>query len=304
MRSEPFTVDIPLNNMNYKDFNPVVVGYSQCAPGQACLQSVRPYFLIHYVVSGRGVFKVSKNEIYEVGPGECFIMCPYKKYDYIADKNDPWYYIWVNFEGEVAQQFLNIQPKQEFSRAELFYNIKNAENIDTMRTEYIYAQLMMIYRELAPQKIYNHVTYAHKIKNEICAQYFKNVRVGDIAKACGIDRSYATQVFKREFGMTISEFMTQYKMQRALEHLQSGHSVEETAVMVGFSDYTNFSRAFKKYYGYSPSKFKNIMFGNYEVSFDFYDKPQILGGVKITNPETRKMHKHHTLKENTPQSDE
>lgn len=280
MKAEPFTTDIPLDNMNYRDFNPVVCGYSQCAPGQACLDFVRPYYLVHYVVSGKGIFKTSKKETYEVGPGDCFIMQPYKKYDYIADKNDPWYYIWVNFEGQTAQEFSNLLPVQKFNKVELFYNIKNSENIMSMRTEYVYAQLMLIYRELAPQKTFNHVAYAHKIKNEICSQYYKNIRVGDIAKACGIDRSYATQIFKKEFGITISEFITQYKMQRALEHLQSGHSVEETAAMTGFSDYTNFSRAFKRFYGTSPSKFKRIMFGNYEINFNFKDIPQISGGGK------------------------
>lgn len=97
----------------------------------------------------------------------------------------------------------------------------------------------------------------------------KNIKVADLAKYCGIDRTYATQVFKKEFGITIHDFIIQYKMQRAVEFLKTGHSVEEVSILVGFGEYTNFSRAFKKFYGYSPSKYKNILTNSQDDTSEF-----------------------------------
>ena len=64
--------------------------------------------------------------------------------------------------------------------------------------------------------------------------------------------------------MSIPQFLTQIRMKKSLEFLSLGYSVETVSEYVGFSDYNNFSRKFKQYFGVSPSQYKtNVISANF-----------------------------------------
>lgn len=256
LSSAPFQVDIPVINENFSDFNPTIAGYSQCTPNHLSPVTVRADFEIHYIVSGKGIFNIN-NKTYSLKAGNVFIIPPHTKHFYKADENDPWYYIWIGFGGKLANKFLSMDSVYEFNEPELFFNIRDSANIQQYRTEYLYAQLLLIYRHLAPLRPYE-ISYAHIIKHQICATYMTHINVNMLADYCNIHRNYATKIFKREFGMTISQFITQYRMQKAMEFLSQGYSVEIAANYVGYDEYSNFSRKFKNFFGVPPSKYKNI----------------------------------------------
>ncbi len=74
-----------------------------------------------------------------------------------------------------------------------------------------------------------------------------------------INASYLRAVFKKEIGVTVSDYLTQYRMQKARE-LLSGNTVRlaDIAERVGYNDPGYFSKSFKKFYGYSPSEYEKI----------------------------------------------
>ena len=182
----PFNVKIHIDNKNYKDFNPIDAGYGQCTPGFIGLDEVRHHYLIHYVVSGKGTFTLDDGTTFNISAGQCFIILPYKKYIYQADKYDPWYYIWIGFTGSCASAFSQMNSVYDFKKPELFENIEKAASIDSYRTEYLYAQLLMIYRELAPpEKLYN--KYIYKIIHYIESLYMTQLTVEKIAELCSIN---------------------------------------------------------------------------------------------------------------------
>ena len=74
-----------------------------------------------------------------------------------------------------------------------------------------------------------------------------------IIQASGVSIRYITGDFK---DIGIKEYITGVRMERAKEFLLGGHSVCDTAFMVGYRDEFNFSKAFKKYYGKAPSYIK------------------------------------------------
>lgn len=69
---------------------------------------------------------------------------------------------------------------------------------------------------------------------------------------------YIKRCFKADFGVTPIEYITSTRMNRAAELLKSGHmyTVEHISEVCGFSDKFYFSRAFKRFYGMSPSSFR------------------------------------------------
>ena len=50
-------INIPLENeLGHKDLYPLYYGYENCLPGKSFGPAVREKYLIHYIVSGSGVF--------------------------------------------------------------------------------------------------------------------------------------------------------------------------------------------------------------------------------------------------------
>ena len=81
----------------------------------------------------------------------------------------------------------------------------------------------------------------------------------DISKKLNISESYLRARFKKEFGISPNRYLTTIRMQEALSLLTGNASITETALMVGYSDIFQFSKAFKKFYGYPPSEAKHMI---------------------------------------------
>ena len=73
------------NNIELSIFN---CGLERCAPGQTWGPGIRDHYLIHLVVSGKGVFEVG-GRTYEVVPGDLFFARPSQLIRYTADEVQP-----------------------------------------------------------------------------------------------------------------------------------------------------------------------------------------------------------------------
>ena len=73
---------------------------------------VRTCYILHYVIKGQGTF-VCKGKAYSISVGESFLIRPFEKIEYYANKNDPWSYVWLNFNGgEWRPTKHNLFPKE------------------------------------------------------------------------------------------------------------------------------------------------------------------------------------------------
>ena len=84
--------DTLLDNLHMADINPRICGVEACAPGHSFGPAVREYFLLHYVVRGKGIFRRGKRE-YTLQAGEIFVIRPGEVTYYEADMRDPWEYM-------------------------------------------------------------------------------------------------------------------------------------------------------------------------------------------------------------------
>ncbi len=85
----------------------------------------------------------------------------------------------------------------------------------------------------------------------------------DIKAVCGagfLSASSLQRAFEKHFGVSPNQYLNRLRMNKAMELLSEKElSVKEIAYACGFSDEKYFSRAFKKRYGYPPSKLRNNM---------------------------------------------
>jgi transcriptional regulator GlxA family with amidase domain len=78
-----------------------------------------------------------------------------------------------------------------------------------------------------------------------------------IARAVNLSPSRLRHLFKRETGCTISQYLTQLKIQRAEFLLRTSFlSVKQISNQVGITSSGRFVREFKKAYGSAPSEYR------------------------------------------------
>ena len=87
-----------------KDLVVYHVGAEKCEPGHFW-SGVRDHFLIHYVLSGKGIFTFD-GSTYQLSGGQGFLICPNILSFYQADLDEPWEYCWVGFHGRQAEKYL------------------------------------------------------------------------------------------------------------------------------------------------------------------------------------------------------
>ena len=87
-------------------------------------------------------------------------------------------------------------------------------------------------------------------------------RMSELCAECGITPSYAARLFKKNLGMTATEYFYREKLRYATELMENtGLNLTEIADFLGFCDVFHFSRLFKKYIGVSPSEYKKARLG-------------------------------------------
>lgn len=94
-----------------------------------------------------------------------------------------------------------------------------------------------------------------QVKQYVEMHYAEEISFEAIAKGLFVHPKYLSQLFKRVTGENFVSYVNGYRIQRALELLQSGHyMVYEVSEMTGFRNATYFSQVFKMLTGKSPSE--------------------------------------------------
>ena len=85
----------------------------------------------------------------------------------------------------------------------------------------------------------------------------QNLSIDLVCSNLGVSAAYFSTVFKKETGKTFINFLTDYRMEKALQLLiEKDEKTYVIAQQVGYEDPNYFSYVFKKQFGMSPSKYK------------------------------------------------
>ena len=247
--------NITLINKEYTHVNPLILGSEICEKSHHYGPAVRPYWLLHFVVSGKGIFEIEERE-YELSAGKIFVIPPYVETYYEADATDPWEYIWVGFtiNGELP---VKLDDVVSCAKAEyIFKRMKKAEHMTIGRTEYICAKIWELFSAILEQKE-RRIDYIENALNIIHSEYMQGVTVQEIADRLNLERTYFSHLFKNSVGMSPKRYLLAYRMEQAVDLIVNhGQSISTTALSVGYNDIYIFSKMFKEYYGMSPNQYK------------------------------------------------
>lgn len=84
----------------------------------------------------------------------------------------------------------------------------------------------------------------------------EDISVGECAAHVHLSASYFSSLFKRVTGMTVTQYMTSERIQKAKQLLVEGAQVQEVAAAVGYEERRYFSEMFKKVTGQTPSEYR------------------------------------------------
>ena len=246
-------------------------GYEQCDGGYIWGPALRDHYLIHYVVSGRGVLRCNQQE-YAVEAGMLFIVFPAQVASYQADEEDPWQYTWVGFNGADARRLVKLtglskaqpvwrsdDPDATYARLRAVADASdNTAAADAEMVGRLYLFLAHLMKQNHRQTTDDvHQTYVANALRYIQYNYANNIGVADIAHYVGISRSQLYRAFLQHFGVSPHTYLQTYRINEACSLLRDpAYSVAEVAGSVGFNDPLYFSRVFKAIKGVTPSDYQ------------------------------------------------
>ena len=239
---------------DYPYINPVQFGFEDCESSHFFGPWVRNFWLIHFVVSGKGVFQTTHRE-YAVEAGEMFVIRPYEQTYYEADANEPWRYIWIAFKCKsdlpIALNDVIRCPKA----AAVFEEMKRSLSMENGRSAFLCAKIWELF-SLLLEGVADDTDYVEKAVHLIHSGYMTAITVQGIANELKLDRAYFSTLFKKRMGVSPSQYLLECRMNRAADLMvKRGVSVSVAAYSVGYTDIYTFSKMFKKHFGLSPKTY-------------------------------------------------
>lgn len=85
------------------------------------------------------------------------------------------------------------------------------------------------------------------------------VSLSSVSKHINLSKEYIANIFKKETGKTVCEYINERKMLLAKDMIQyHNYSLNQISESLGYENYSYFSRVFKKFFGTSPKEMEKI----------------------------------------------
>ena len=263
------------NNNDYSniELNLYTCGVETCESGHSYGPALRSGYMIHYVLKGKGIFKV-KGKTYHLEKDQGFLIEPNVLIYYEADKESPWEYTWVGFNGTKAKDYLNRTnlsidnpifsfPKTNDlldSMSNIIIASKIGSNKNLIILSKLYEFLYLLCENFPNHKLITadrSKTYIEEALLFIQQNYANNISIQDVANYICIDRSYLHRLFKKFINNSPQEYLLSLRMEKATSLLtNSTLKISDISRSVGYTDSLLFSKTFKKSKGISPSEFR------------------------------------------------
>ena len=124
-------------------------------------------------------------------------------------------------------------------------------------SEQIQRQILTLLIDILAAEFSNDKTIDRRLvlaKSYLDENLSKTVSLATVATIACLSSRQLSYLFKRQWGLTVQQYVQQQRMKKALSLLSgSSISVEHVATLVGYQSLAAFSYRFKQYFGYCPS---------------------------------------------------
>ncbi len=251
-------------------------GLSQTEPGHSFGPALKPHFMIHYVMSGKGSFTIGGKK-YPLTEQYGFLIVPDELAYYVADEKDPWTYVWIGFGGRRAEEIVSQlglslqQPVFKSNKSKDIYDlVKDMMDHNTFSVEdalrrngllSLFLSVIASGLSVTPKSDSGSANdYVTRAQAYVRSNYCNPIKVTDIAEYVCINRSYLYTLFQNSLGISPQQYLARYRIAKAVELLQlTSLPIESVAISCGYSDPLVFSKAFRQEKGLSPSAYRKAL---------------------------------------------
>jgi len=248
----------------------IFAGEEQRAPNSFYGPIVRHEYIMHYIMRGEGYIEIGGKTL-KACEGQTFILFPDELARYYADQKKPWHYIWVNFNGSLADTLIaqtGFTPKTRVSPPRHLFEVYPLYN-DVVQSYYGQSEplksallhlLLARYTEFFPSATNKpEMDLADKMIELIQNRYTSTqLNVESIARMLNISRSQLFRICKQKTAMSPIQYLTQLRIEQAKYWLvTTNHTITDIANSTGFGDAMYFSRMFTEKTGMNPTAYRN-----------------------------------------------
>lgn len=232
-----------------------------------------PLYLFQYTISGRGMIKLD-GQHHEVPAGTSFMVeIPGKHRYYLPEDSTHWTFYFALFRQSQLQQLWrgirrDLGPMPQFASRSLV--IRRLETmyaeacIGAIKDGYyasslVYSFFMELLRSSSSQRQdrSNWPEIVRRAVDYIEINYQILEGVDDIAEAAGSSKYHLIRTFHQATSFSPMAYTSKLRIELAVKLLRSSSlTVEEIAREVGYTNGSYFSKVFRSWTGYSPSRFR------------------------------------------------
>lgn len=149
---------------------------------------------------------------------------------------------------QIAAVYQASQEKNDFYEMEVF-----------RRLLAVWEELYRHYREKAgqaPAEDPEKLRRLRTILSFLHEHYREKITLEEAARQINLCKSECCRLFKRQMGLSLFDYLLEYRVGRSLSILKEGGTVEEAARESGFSSAAYFAKVFRARTGRSPSQYR------------------------------------------------
>lgn len=258
-----YQLDIAINDLSLSTINPIFAGIAESKPGNTSFGPLfRSQFHLHFVYAGKGYFENSHGK-FEVKAGQGFFFTPGELINYYPDEEDPWSYSWIGFEIDdiTILDSINISsqnPIFDFPKDfDCSYEFSTIQNLKSGREYYCLSIIYKIFSfNTSNIKNSDKDDIAEIVTNYILNNISNNLSNQTIAEYFGYNKHYLGRIFKKATSQSLQEYILNTRMVLARDFILKNKHYPNNYIArsMGYNDYSTFSKVYKQYWGFPPSK--------------------------------------------------
>lgn len=243
---------------------------------------------LYYFISGDLTYYI-EGQAYQLEPNDIIITNRRELHRIVFHSKEPYERKFIHFKPEYVSSFLQSEDFNPFHYLEKrklgFYNKISSEEVlsngiailwnkteeaakaDTpeghLMVKLLFMQLLIEISKVYSRNksivtnIFNRNAKVVEILDYINTHLEQKITLDLLENMFFVNKYYLCHIFKLNTGFTVNEYITYKRIIKAQEMLNQNIPVLEASDAVGFGDYSNFYKAFKKIVGCSPKKYVN-----------------------------------------------
>lgn len=168
---------------------------------------------------------------------------------------DLYYKLFISINDSRVKLKLNRNPEENSTQESIMEHLENCFTYQELH------QMLVSRTEQFFESVDSYVpedNIIFLIKDYISKNYTKDtLSIKEISDHVFLSASYMCTYFKNQTGNTLNQYLTEYRMEKAMQLLLDGrYQIADISSKVGYSNGNYFSKSFKKFTGLSPSKYR------------------------------------------------